>query len=146
MPPARVPSDHPTVTAVRGTLESLGAIGRPMVRIDAADADRFPADSTVRLAVGGRDRFTRIEDRDGDRALVGAFDNARLATAPGEGVDRLAEWVEAASLEVGRSLLVDVVTDGTYYGLRVPGTTTIYQPIEPPRASLRAIADRVTEE
>lgn len=134
--PDRVPSDHPAVETVRVTLARRGRTG---TRLVLPDEERFPAES-VRLALDGDVYHARIETGfDGDREITGAYDNARLARER-EGANRLDEWRRSSNLEFGRSVLVDVVEPGYYYGVREPGDRTVYETVDPPDESLAAIA------
>ena len=137
--PDRVGSDHPTVTTLRGRLARRGGTRRPAVEVpDAGDA--LPTEGTVRLVVDGRTRHAPIVEQGGAPTIVGAYDNARLARER-RGDDRLAAWVAANDVAMGRSVLVDVVEAGAVYGLRLPGETSVYEVERGPADSLRRIAE-----
>ena len=136
----RVGSDHPSVTTLRGRLVRRGGTRRPAVEVPEAERESLPAEGTVRLVLDGRTRHAPVVERSGTRALGGAYDNARRARER-VGTDRLAEWVDGASVEFGRSVLVDVVEPGELYGLRLPGETAVYDVTRGPADSLRSIAE-----
>jgi hypothetical protein len=100
----------------------------------------------VRLVLGGRTRFARVHrGLDGGLEIRGAYDNRRLAREA-DGENRLVEWVEREAVDVGRSVLVDVVETGELYGVRRPGTDAVYELPETTRDdSLAAIAERTRE-
>lgn len=135
----RVGSDHPSVTTVRGTLVRRGGTRRPAVELPAEERDRLPDDGVVRLVVDDRERHAPVR-ASGSPTIAGAYDNPRLARER-DGRDRLAEWVEAESVDFGRSVLVDVVEPGEVYGLRLPGETAVYAVERGPSKSLRSIAE-----
>lgn len=122
---------------VRASIERDGALDRPklvvpegavpegIVRVDAAETTYH---APVEVGLGG------------DVELRGLYDNARLART-GEGENHLAEWVESAGLEAGRSALVDVVLEGEQYGLRAPGDRAVYDVMDEPDDSLASIAE-----
>lgn len=138
----RVGSDHSSVTTLGGRLERRGGTRRPAVAAPDAERDALPAGGTVRLVVDGRERHAPVGEHGETRAVFGAYDNARRARER-EGVDRLAEWVEARGLEFGRTVLVDVVEPGEVYGLRAPGEEAVYEAGRGPAHSLRRIAEDV---
>ena len=74
--------------------------------------------------------------------MRGLYDNPRMARQR-DGDNRLAEWVEAAGLEPGRTALVDVVVEGEQYGLRAPGDSAVYRVVESPDDDLASIAEDV---
>ncbi|WP_049902194.1 DUF7112 family protein [Halococcus agarilyticus] len=136
--PERVPHDHPSVETVRATLARRGRSSRPRLALPD-DADRFPT-GTTRLVLGGETHHARIESGlDGDREITGAYDNARLARDR-DGTDRLDEWRSSAGIDLGRSVVVDVVEPGFLYGVREPGERAVYEATEPPDEGLAAIA------
>ena len=100
----------------------------------------------VRLVLGGRTRFARVDrGLDGGLEIRGAYDNRRLAREA-DGENRLVEWAEREGVDVGRSVLVDVVEAGELYGIRRPGTDAVYDLPETTRDdSLAAIAERTRE-
>ena len=136
----RVGGDHPSVTTLRGELVRRGGTRRPAVEVSPDDRDALPAGGTVRLVVDGREHHAPVGERGETRAILGAYDNARLARER-DGPNRLAEWVEARGLEFGRSVLVDVVEPGEVYGLRAPGEDVVYEVERGPVESLRRIAE-----
>lgn len=131
----RVSSDHPSVHAIRATVERAGSTRRPEVRLPASDADRVP-DGVVRLVVDGREYRAPV---DGD-VIRGAYGNARLARER-DGTNRLAAWIDEHDLGFGRAVLVDVVVPEFRFGLRRPGEQAVYDASEPPDGGLRDIAE-----
>ena len=114
----RVPSDHETIETHRVRLGTVGRTSRPS--IDVPDAIEAAAGDVVRLSFGGDEYHARVERGvEGTPQFRAAFDNARLARSD-DGEDRLGEWLATADVDPGRSLLLDVLTDGYHYGLREP--------------------------
>jgi hypothetical protein len=133
----RVSSDG--VETVPATIVESGALDRPKLSLpdDAMpegvvriEADRITYHGPVELAL------------DGDLELRGLYDNARMARER-NGDNHLAEWVEDQGLEVGRTVLVDVVVEGDQYGLRAPGTDAVYRVVETTDDDLASIAEDV---
>lgn len=140
----RVASDNPSVRTVRGRLEASGATSRPRIALPAESGMALP-DGVVRLVLDGSTAHADVRTTGDGPVIRGAYDNARLARSPGEGENRLPGWVADAGLSIGRSVLVDEVVPGTLYGARAPGTTAVYDPVEPPRSSLASIAEGLDE-
>jgi len=141
----RIASDNDAIETHRCRLGRVGRTERPEVGVPAAAA--LPVEEPIRLSLGGTEAHARPEtDLDGDPVIRGAFDNARLARTPGDGVDRLAEWVADNDLSFGSSVLLDVVTPGFKYGLRVPGERVVYDATDAPDRSLSSIAESLGEE
>lgn len=136
----RVASDNPAVDSLRGRLVRRGGTRRPAVAVPADERDVLPAAGTVRVIIDGSTRFAPVGERGDTRAFLGAYDNARRGRER-EGTDRLAEWVEARGLDIGRSVTVDVLEPGEAYGLRVPGEDAVYEVDAAPTDSLRRIAE-----
>jgi hypothetical protein len=131
----RVASDHEAVDTHRSSVERVGRTRRPRIPLP----DAVEAEGVVRLTVGGSRYHARVEQGlAGDRDLRGAYDNARLART-GDGENRLRAWIEAAEAD-GETVLIDVVTPGYHYGLRLPGDRTVYEPVDPPSSSLVDLA------
>ena len=134
----RVPSDHETIETHRVPVESVGRTDRPRVVLPAglgvADGD------TLRLALNG-DRYHAVVETnfDGEPVLSHVADNRRLARERA-GTNRLAEWVAEGDVSLGGSAHLDVVTEGTEYGLRTPGKRVVYTVTGGPDASLSDIA------
>jgi hypothetical protein len=140
----RVPSDHDTVETRRVTVESVGRTDRLRVALPGT-LDLSP-DDIVRLSLDGDDYHARVrESLDGSLELRGAYTNERLAREDGEGDNRLLEWLRAAGLDEGRSVLLDELVAGAHYGLREPGSRVVYTVREPPAESLSDIADQFRE-
>jgi len=140
----RVPSDHPSIDTVRGTLAETPA----GIRIELPDDDRdsFPVGEVVRIVRDGDERFAAIERAlTGEAVIPGIYDSPRFAREPGSGADRLPAWADDHGIRAGGSVLVDVVEPGFLYGLRGPGESAVYTAREPPSASLSAIAADLEE-
>ncbi len=144
--PDRVAADNPSVETVRATLAAAGAIGRPRIAVPEDAAGEFPVGDVVRLVLDGRTRFARVDRALDDSVEIrGAYDNRRLAREA-DGENRLVEWAEREGVDVGRSVLVDVVEAGELYGVRRPGADAVYELPEATRDdSLAAIAERTRE-
>jgi len=137
----RVPSDHDAVDTHRVSLEAVGRTGRP--RVVLPDDVGLSDGDVVTLALDGDDYEARAETSlDGDLAITHVADNRRLARER-DGENRLAEWVADASVSVGGSAHLDVVTEGHQYGLRTPGRRVVYTATDAPDASLSDIASDI---
>jgi hypothetical protein len=145
--PDRVAVDNPSVRTVRATLAAAGATGRPRIAVPEEAVEAVPVGEVVRLVLGGRTRFARIDRALDDGVEIrGAYDNRRLAREA-DGENRLVEWAEREGVDVGRSVLLDVVEAGELYGVRRPGTDAVYELPETTRDdSLAAIAERTRED
>jgi hypothetical protein len=145
--PDRVAADNPSVRTVRATLAAAGATGRPRIAVPEEAVEAVPVGEVVRLVLGGRTRFARIDRALDDGVEIrGAYDNRRLAREA-DGENRLVEWAEREGVDVGRSVLLDVVEAGELYGVRRPGTDAVYELPETTRDdSLAAIAERTRED
>jgi hypothetical protein len=142
----RIASDHEAVETVRATLERVGRTDRVQVCLPAARSEVLPTDDVVRLVVDGAVTHAPADvDFDGRPTLSGAFDSPTLARDPGDGRDRLQEWVADDGIAIESTVLVDVVSPGHTYGLRSPGERVIYEATEPPSDSLAAIARDLDE-
>ncbi|MDS0219837.1 hypothetical protein NDI54_00535 [Haloarcula sp. S1AR25-5A] len=136
--PDRVPSDHETVETHRVPVESVGRTDRPRVvlptGLDLEDGD------TVRLALDGDQYHAVVETNlDSEPVISHVADNRRLARER-DGTNRLAAWVTDSDVSLGGSAHLDVVTDGTEYGLRTPGKRVVYTATDGPDSSLSDIA------
>jgi len=130
----RLTADHPSVETLQGRIERAGP-RRPELVVPDLD----PRDAPVRLVLDGSTRHAPVvAGLDGTTAIVGAFDNARMARER-EGPDRLRRWVDDRGLDVDRSVLVDVVTDDLL-GVRAPGEEAVYTVRTGAADSLRDIA------
>ncbi|MFC4548841.1 MULTISPECIES: DUF7112 family protein [Halorussus] len=138
----RISSDNASLTTVRATLVRSGALDRPKVELPAEHAESFPTDDVVRVVADDTEYRATVEaPLTGDgREIRGLYDTPRLARNPGEGENRLAEWLEGTNLDFGQSVLVDVVEAGFKYGLREPGQRAVYEATEAPDSSLADIA------
>lgn len=138
----RVTSDSPRVETIDGTLARHGSTDRLKVALPAHDD--LPADEVVRVVLDGSERRARFDAAlSGDGVEVrGVYDTPRLARTPGEGDDRLAEWLADRDLDAGRTVHLDVVEPGFRYGLRAPGERATYDAGNP-EDSLASIAERL---
>lgn len=135
----RVASDHDTVETHRLSVDTVGRTSR--YRIELPAGLDVAAGDVIRLDFGGQQSQAQVtESLDGTLELRGAYANARLARED-EGEDRLGPWLEEAGLDAGRSVLLDVLVDGSQYGLREPGSRTVYTVATPPSDSLSSIAE-----
>ncbi|WP_123622534.1 hypothetical protein [Halorubrum sp. CSM-61] len=148
----RVPSDDEGVAAIRVSLARSGGTRRPCVRIPNDDeldgrvesgsreSLSLAAGDIVRVAVDREEYYAPVRSDGEGRLVRGAFDNRRLAREPGEGANRLAEWLDANGREPGDVVVLDVVVPGEQYGLRIPGERTVYDATRGPPSSLSDIA------
>ena len=135
----RVPSDHDAVETRRVSLERVGRTDRP--RVGLPDDLGLEDGQVVRLALDGRQYHAAVErDLDGNLVVTHAADNTRLARER-DGENRLAEWVADATVSLGGSAHLDVITADHEYGLRTPGTRVVYTTTERPKGSLSDIAE-----
>lgn len=142
--PESVPSD--AVESVRATVERAGRTDRPNVTIPESARDRIPAGEPVRLSLDGSVRHATVELAiDDSLEIRGAYDNARLARE-GDGPNRLVEWVDDAGLDFGRTVHLDVIDEGFFYGLRAPGERAVYRVPERPDEGLAALARQAEED
>ena len=148
----RVPSDDEGVASVRVSLARSGGTRRPCVRLPSDDeVDRrvesgsceslsVAAGDVARVAIDREEYHAPVRSDGTGRVIRGAFDNRRLAREPGDGENRLAEWLDENDREPGDVVVLDVVVPGELYGLRVPGDRTVYEATRGPRSSLSDIA------
>ncbi|WP_281195446.1 hypothetical protein [Halorubrum sp. F4] len=149
----RVPSDDDSVASVRVDVARSGGTRRPCVRLPDDDdlEGRVESGSCASLSLAGGDVIRIVVDREeyhtrivGDatgRLIRGTFDSRRLARTPGDGENRLVEWLAEHDREPGDSVVLDVVVPGDQYGLRIPGERTVYDARRGPRSSLADIAE-----
>lgn len=137
----RVSSENPAVRTVTGTVGRYGRTSRPEIELPADASAEFPVGDVVRLVLDGITYRARIDESQAEVPVIrGAYESPRLARTPGEGENHLPEWLDEKNLDVGRSVLVDVVEAGYAYGLRAPGGTAYYDAVEKPKDSLASIA------
>ena len=142
--PERVPSDHASVTTYRGQIERSGGTRRPCLRLPD-DVGLHDGD-LIRIALGGTQYHARV-DADASGLLVrGVYDYRRLARTPGEGTNRLVEWVEETGRSPDSAVELDEVEVGFLYGVRVPGSRVVYEATESPTSSLADIAEEFGRE
>ncbi|WP_101294018.1 DUF7112 family protein [Halegenticoccus soli] len=144
--PERVPSDHPSVATVRGTLARSGGTRRPCLRVPADAGLSLDPGEIVRLALSGEQHHARVSEDANGLVIRGAYDNRRLAREPGGATNRLVEWAEETGRSLGSSVEVDEIVPGFLYGVRVPGKRTVYTVTEKPNESLASIARSLDEE
>jgi hypothetical protein len=131
-----IPHDHSSVSTHRATLARAGRTDRP--KIVLPEELQVP-DDPVRLVLDGHTYYTVVDaDFDGVPEVRGAYDNVRMARER-DGSNHLVEWVEAADLEFGRSVHVDVV-ESDLLGVRAPGESAVYSAPASPNDSLQDIA------
>lgn len=150
----RISSDHSSLSTVRATLVTSGALDRPKIKIpedevpaDAESDDRFPHDEVVRFVADDTEYRARIESpltSDG-REIRGLYETPDAARDPSEGENLLSEWVDSSGVEFDQSVLVDVIEVGFKYGLRAPGERVFYEATESPDGSLSDIANQLDE-
>jgi hypothetical protein len=134
----RIAHDHPTVETVRASVARAGRTDR--LKLVLPDRETLFPETVARVVLDDHTRHARIErGLDGERELRAVRDNPRLVREA-EGRNRLPAWLEAAGLDAGRSVNVDVVDPGVLYGLRAPGERALYTPVEAPDDSLADIA------
>lgn len=137
----RVPSDHETVETVRVRLVAHG----PKTAVAVPTSVSVPTDDLVRVAIDGTTYHGQFEDfADGPR-LTGLFDTPTVARAPGDGTNRLQEWLSDLDQSRGQSLQLDIIESGFKYGLREPGERAIYDAPTPPDDGLASIARDLDE-
>jgi hypothetical protein len=142
-----LPSDHEAVDTFRARVARVGGTRRPCLRLP--DGVSVAGGDLLRLTADGTDYHARVvADREGP-LLRGAYDNRRLARSDGgdgRAENRLVAWLDAAGRDPGASVALDELDPGRHYGLREPGERVVYAAVDPPDASLAAIAERVDGE
>jgi hypothetical protein len=131
------------VESVRATLVRAGRTDRPKVTLPADARDRVAEDEVVRLSLGRTTRHARIERAlDDGLEIRGAYDTPRAARER-DGPNRLVEWVEDVGLGFDRTVHLDVVEEGFFYGLRAPGERAVYHVPDRPDEGLAGIAEEI---
>ena len=140
----RVSSDHDAVESHRVHLDPVGRTSRVQLPLPE---DLDPAvDDVVCLCFDGSVFYAQVETTlDGQPAIRRAAADQQLART-GDCEDALAAWLSDAGLSSGDPLLLDVLTPGWAYGLRLPGERVVYSPPEQPDDSLASIARDLDEE
>jgi len=142
----RISSDHDSIETHRAPLETVGRTDRIKVEFPGEVRGAVETDDVVELFLDGEKHYAQVDSTiEGDLVVRRATDNRRQARE-GEGENRLAAWVDDADVRVGASVHLDVITPGHAYGLRTPGTGTVYRVSEPPSDSLADIAADVDGE
>lgn len=140
----RVSSEDPSIRTFRARIERAGGTSRPRLQLPPEASEPVPAE-VVRIALDGSRYHADVRSAADGPVVRGIYDTARLARSPGAGENRLPGWLDDAGLAVGRSVLFDVVVPEFLYGVRAPGSTTVYEATEPPAASLAHIAESLDE-
>ncbi len=138
---ARIQHDHPSIESVRATIERAGSTAHPRLVLPE-EPSLFP-EGLIHVTLS-ESRYRGLLDHsfEGVPQLRSVYDNARLARSRDpDASNRLREWFATSDLEFGRSVHVDVIEPGHQYGIRVPGASAVYTPIEKPDDSLAAIAE-----
>ena len=136
----RLPSDHDLITTDRATLVRRGGTSRPALELPTDSSIEYPEDEVVRVVIDGDERHARITGSASGLRIPGVYEDPSFARDPGSAPNRLVEWVDAAGLELGGSVLVDEVEPEFKYGLRAPGERVVYEATESPDDSLASIA------
>ncbi|KAB7516124.1 hypothetical protein DM867_03010 [Halosegnis rubeus] len=138
-----VPSD--AVNSVRATLVRAGRTDRPKVTVPDKETDRFPEFDVVRVGTGDSTYFARVDLAiDDTMEIRGLYDNARLAKE-GEGENYLPAWADDNGLDFERTVHLDIVDEGFFYGLRAPGERVVYRVPDRPDDGLSDIAEGIEE-
>ncbi|PSQ51463.1 hypothetical protein BRD20_11065 [Halobacteriales archaeon SW_8_65_20] len=138
-----VPSD--AVSSVRATLARAGRTDRPKVTVPDEENDQFPEFEVVRIGTGDDTYFTRIElSLDDTIEIRGLYDNARRAKE-GDDENHLPGWADDNGLDFGRTVHLDILEEGFFYGLRAPGERIVYRVPDHPDDGLADIAESVEE-
>lgn len=136
-----IPSDHDAVDSHRVRVEGVGRTDRPAVPIPEA-VDLSAGDRCI-VSLAGTETYAVVEsDFDGQPRITSV---AASRSTAGSHTDRLADWLETAGIETGRSVRLDVITPGYKIGLRAPGATVRYRTRDPPDRSLAEIAREYSE-
>jgi len=140
---------------IDATLVGHGAIDRQAIELPAgaatvdgsgdADGGEFPVDEVVRIVLEGTTHHARFDRFAGSVRATGVFETPAGAREPGEGTNRLEEWVASAGLDLGRTVHLDVIEPGFAYGLRAPGAPAVYDAPDAPDDSLASIAESLEE-
>lgn len=138
----RVSSAHPSVETYRATVERVGGTSRPRIRLPTAAGESVPT-GVVRLDLDGTLKHADVRSgREAEGpAIHGVYDTPRLARSSDERKNRLPTWLADAGVDIGHSILLDVVVPGFLLGLREPGSTRVYEAIDPPASSLSDLAE-----
>ena len=157
----RISSDHPTVSTIRAkavatpsgwrveippeAVDDVSTDDVPAADVSTADVPTgdIPTDDVVRVVCDDVERFARFDLALDDETTIlrAVYDSPSHARSPGEGTDRLGDWLESTGFSDGGSVLLDVIEPGFQYGLRAPGTETVYTAKQPPNDSLASIAE-----
>lgn len=139
----RLPSDHASIETVRARIERHGGGYRLSVPRSVVPSD----ETVVRVVLEESVRFARL-GRDGteQRWITGVYGTSRGAREPDIGDDRLPAWLDRIGRDVGTSVELDVIESGERYGLREPGTRTVYAAPDSPADGLASIAADLTDE
>ncbi|WP_248517283.1 DUF7112 family protein [Salinarchaeum laminariae] len=136
---------------IDASLVGHGAIDRPAIElptdVDTGPDGPVPTDEILRIVLDGATRHCRFETYSGSVRATGVFDTSDLVRSPGDGENRLREWLGDAGLSLGRTVHLDVIEAGFAYGLRAPGESIVYDaPSSSPDDSLASIAEQLDGE
>lgn len=134
----RLSSDADAVRTTRARVARYGGTRRPCVRFEGEPG--VSDGEFIRLVLDRTTYHARVHRDATGPLLRGAYRNRRLARTPGEGEDELRAWLERVDRRPGDALEFDEVVAGELYGLRVPGSRTVYEVSRGPSRSLADIA------
>lgn len=132
----RIRSDSEDVSTHDGTVVRHGAMRSQAV---AVPEGTVPTGEVLRISLGGDTHHGQFISVGDDERCLGVYATPDMARS-GDGDDRLGPWLEAAALDVGRTVHVDVVVEDFKYGFRAPGETVVYDVPARPDESLSSIA------
>lgn len=136
--PNSVPSD--AVDSIRATLARAGRTDRPKIVVPDDARETVPEGEIVRVSDGGSVYHTRVDLAiDDSLELRGLYDNPRLAREA-DSDNHLGEWADRKGLDFGRTVHLDLVDEGFFYGLRAPGESAVYRVPDRPDDELADIA------
>jgi hypothetical protein len=139
----RVPSDHDAVESHRVHLSTVGRTSR--FQLSLPEELSCESGDVVSLSLAGDQAYAEVETTlDGEPAIRGAFPDRNLARNR-DGRDEFDAWLRDAGASAGDPLVLDVLTTGYAYGLRLPGDRVVYAAPEQPDSSLQSIAKSLDE-
>lgn len=136
----RVRHDSASVQTVDGHVIRRGRSGR--MAVELPDEAALSSESVVRLLLDETEyKMVPHEPfRGSGLEIRGAYGTAESARNPGSAHNQLDEWIQSHGLEPGRTVHLDIITEGFRYGLRAPGEEAIYPAGRPP-TGLQDIAE-----
>jgi len=139
----RVPSDHKAVESHRVHLSTVGRTSR--FQLSLPEELSCESGDIVSLSLAGDQAYAEVETTlEGDPAIRGAFADRNLAKTR-TGDDEFDAWLQGTDATAGDPLVLDVLTAGYAYGLRLPGDRVVYTAPEKPESSLQSIAQNLDE-